>query len=413
MLSITHPVVMQDVHDLPGGLFPAVFKNDPLPRLIVKASKELILSAKVRKGFSIHLIPYDVENVKSVGFLGTFYDDRQHPLVVGGALIKELLGNEFAKVFLSSEVNVHFFDELSREVLGYRAKFRSSLLHRELLENAEIPSIIGLNQSAILNSLSDWFSRSGKKEDDEAIKVELIEPLFPEEFIFADLRDENHAYHGSPPATHFTLEREEPGTFQEQEIISLLQRTFLPEEIYYSPKRFYDREEVADIMVVTKENVFIVQAKDSPNLEKTINTAIDRKRSTSIKALKKGAAQVKGAVTYLRRKKPAVFLMGDNEVEVDLEGKGLYGLVVMKELFGDTYDEYSSVLLDLYRQNQVPTITLSYTELHQYTRFLHGDEAFLEAFMKVFNWGLKTGSFPRLRVMAPGSVVNPDPPLPS
>jgi len=412
MLSITHPAVMQYVHELPIGLLPLIFKGDSLPRLVVKANKELILAAKLKKKFVVHLVPYDLCGVDSVGFMAAFFDDEQHPLILGGALVKELFAYEFCQVFLSREVNIHFFDELGREVLGYRAQLASSGAHRSLLQDAVMPSVVGLNQSAILNFLSEWFSYSRKSDDDRAIKVDLLEPLYPENIVFADMRDESHQYHGSPPVSHFELEREEPGIFQEQEIIALLQRTFAAEEIYHSPKRYYDREEVADILVVTPKNVFIVQAKDSPNLERVVNQSIDRKKSTALKALRKGAAQVKGAALYLGRKKPAVFLMGDDEVKVDLEGRGVYGLVVMKELFNDSYDEYTPVLLDVYESKGVPTIALSYSELHQYTRFLLGDEAFLEAFMKVFEWGRESGVFPRLRVMAPGSVVNEDPPMP-
>lgn len=413
MLSITHPVVMEYVHELPGGLLPVVFLDDPLPRLVVKASKELILSAKLRRGFSIHLVPYDVGGVESVGFIAAFYDDERHPLIIGGALAQELLGYEFCQVFMAEEVNVHFFDELSREVVGYKSRFTSSAAHKAMLQRVEIPSAIGLNQSAILNYLTEWFRLAGLSVDEQAVTVEFEEPLYPENIIFADMRDENHHYHGSPPVSHFTLEREEPGTFQEQEIIALLHRTFESGEIYHSPRRYYDREEVADILVVTPKNLFIVQAKDSPNLERVVNQTIERKKSTALKALKKGAAQLKGAALYLGRKKPAVFLIGDREVEVDLERRGVYGLVVMKELFEDSYDEYTPILLDVYKSKGVPAIALSYGELNQYTKFLKGDEAFIGALMKVFNWGLHTGMFPRLRVMAPGSVVNEDPPMPS
>ncbi|WP_146051585.1 hypothetical protein [Pseudomonas hunanensis] len=412
MISITHPAVMTYVHQLPIGLLPIIFKGDPVPRLIVKASKELILSAKVRKEFVVHIIPYEVAGVKSVGFLAAFPDDHEHPLILAGAFIEELMGHEMAFVLMSSEVNVHFFDELGREVLGYKARFRSSDTHRKIFKESKIPSIVGLNQSAILEYLSDWFRVSGARQDVEAIKVELLEALFPEEFVFADMRDESHQYHGSPNVSHYTLEREEPGAFQEKEIISLLERTFQSNCIYLSPKRVYDREEVADILVVTEKNIIIVQAKDSPNLERTINLPISRKRATAIKALRKAAAQVRGAANYLRRKNPAVILINDTENKISLEGKGMYGLVVMKELFDDDYNEYTPVMLNLYEQVQVPTIPLAYSELHQYTRFLHGDEAFLEALMKVFDWGSKTGTFPRLRVMAPGSVVNEPPTLP-
>lgn len=119
MISITHPAVMTYVHQLPIGLLPIIFKGDPVPRLIVKASKELILSAKVRKEFVVHIIPYEVAGVKSVGFLAAFPDDDEHPLILAGAFIEELMGHEMAFVLMSSDVNVHFFDELGREVLGY------------------------------------------------------------------------------------------------------------------------------------------------------------------------------------------------------------------------------------------------------------------------------------------------------
>ncbi|SPO54325.1 conserved protein of unknown function [Pseudomonas sp. JV551A1] len=412
MISITHPAVMQYVHELPVGLLPIMFQDDPLPRLVVKVSKEIILAAKVRKGFSIHLVPYNVSGVESVGFVAAFFDDYNHPLTICGALAKELLGYQFRTLFLSEYVDVYFFDELGREVLGYKSKFVSSSAHRELMQGVGIPSAEGLNQSAIISYISEWFKFTGAKQDDCAIKVEFLEPLYPENIVFADMRDESHMYHGSSSVSHFALEREEPGSFQEQEIIALLQRIFAPEEIYHSPKRYYDREEVADILIVTGSSVFIVQAKDSPNLERVVNQSIDRKKSTALKALKKGAAQVKGAALYLKRKTPALFFNGDAEVKVDLEGKGVYGLVVMKELFNDSYDEYTPILIDVYDSKDVPTIALSYGELHTYTRFLKSEQGFLEAFNKVFNWGRRTGVFPRLRVMAPGSVINPDPVMP-
>lgn len=406
MLSVTHPGVMEYVRDLPVGLLPIIFEGDSLPRLIVKANKELILAAKVRKSFFIHLVPYEVAGVRSVGFLAAFPDDHQHPLILAGALVKEILASEMCTVFTAEEVNVHFFDELGREVLAYRANFFSSDEHKELLEKTEIPSVKGLNQSAILTRISEWFRISGSDEDDRAIKVKLIEPLFPENFVYIDMRNESHRYHGSSDVSQYTLEREEPGAFQEKEIALLLERTFGANSIYFSPKRIYDREEVADILVVTERSVVIVQAKDSPNLEKTINLPISRKKSTAVKALRKAAAQVMGAAKYLLRKQPVVFFMDDTKTEISLNGKSVYGLLIMKELFDDDFDEYTPPLLKVHEQVGVPVITLSYSELHQYTSFLEGDEAFFDAFMKVFNWGCETGMFPRLRVMPPGSIIN-------
>lgn len=406
MLSILHPSVMRKVHELSVGLLPVLVKGDSIPKLIVKVSKEVILTAKIRQSFKVHLIPYEIPGVKSVGFLAAFFDDERHPYTTGGALIKELAGRELSKLFLSPQVDVHFFDELGREMLAYRAAFKSTKKHRDMLRGAVIPSVQGLNQSAILKEMSDWHMISDPAQDEAAISVNFLEPLMPEDIIYFDMRPENHSYHGSPEFSSFTLEREIPGPPQEQEIIALLERTFDSNSIYLAPKRTYDKEEMVDILVATNESVILIQAKDSQNLEGVLNKTILKKRSATNKALKKAVAQVKGAIGYLRRSEKFVILMGGEEVEIDLLGKKIYSIVVIKELFDDDYDEYTPPMLELYRHTGIACIPLSYSELHQYSRFIHGDAAFFEAFMKVFSHGLETGVFPRLRVLPPGSIVN-------
>ncbi|WP_019409493.1 hypothetical protein [Pseudomonas psychrophila] len=406
MLSISHPSVMRKVNEILIGLFPVTVKGDYIPKLIVKASKETILTAKVRREFLIHLAPYEVGQLKSVGFIATFFDDQNHPLTVAGALIKEFSGRELSKLFISPQVDVHFFDELGRELLAYRAEFSSTKAHREMLRRAVVPSFQGLNQSAILTQLTEWFMLSTPEDDCRAIKVSLTEPLMLEDIVYIDMRPENHSYHGSPGYSMFTLEREVPGPAQEKEIIALLERTFDSESIYLGPKRTYDKEEVVDVLVVTDESVILIQAKDSQNLESTINKTLEKKRSATNKALKKAVGQVKGAIGYIRKYSPFVVIMDGAEVEISLEGKKIYSLVVMKELFDDEYRDYTNLMLELFKQTGISCIPLSYGELHQYSRFIHGDKAFFEAFTRVFNHGLESGEFPRLRVLPPGSIVN-------
>lgn len=406
MLSIRFPSVMRKVQELSVGLLPVLVKGDSIPKLIVKISKEAILTAKLRQSFKVHLIPYEIPGVKSVGFLAAFFDDEQHPYTAGGPLIKEFAGRELSKLFLSPQVDVHFFDELGREMLAYRAEFKSTKEHREVLRRAVIPSVHGLNQSAILNEMSDWHMISGPAEDALAINVSFLEPLMPEDIVYFDMRPENHSYHGSPGFSSYTLEREKPGPLQEKEIISLLERTFDSNSIYLGPKKTHDKEEMVDVLVVTDKSVIMIQAKDSQNLEGVLNKTIDKKRSATNKALKKAVAQVRGAIGYLKRAENFFVIMDGEEIEIDVEGKRVYSIVVVKELFDDDYDKYTPPMLDLYRQTGIATIPLSYSELHQYSRFIHGDDAFFAAFTKVFNYGLETGVFPRLRVLPPGSVVN-------
>lgn len=405
MLSIRYPNIMHIVKELSIGLWPITIKADSVPKLIVKTSKEAILTAKVRQGFLIYLIPYECGNFKSLGFLASFFDDPRHPYTVGGGLIKELSGRELSKLFLSPKVDVHFFDEVGREMLSYRATFATSKSHRDALRGAVLPSAVNLNQAHILDSLKEWFELSGPMDDQRAIKVTFDEPLMPEDIIYFDMRPENHSYHGSPGFSSFTLEREVPGRPQELEIISLLERTFNSDCIYLAPERTYDQEEMVDILVVTEKSVLLIQAKDNQNLESTINQTIERKKSAAAKALKSGVVQVKGAITYLRRASPFVVLIDGKEVEIDVEGKAVYGLVVVKELFDDSYDSYTPQMIELYKKTKVPCIPLSYGELHNYTRFIHGDDEFFKAFMKVFDHGLDTGAFLRLRVHPKGAVI--------
>lgn len=406
MLSIMHPSVMRKVHELSIGLLPVIIKADSIPKLIVKVSKEAILTAKVRKGFLIYLIPYEVLGVKSVGFLAAFFDDQHHPYTASGALIKELSGRELSKLFVAPVVDVHFFDELGREMLAYRADFKSTKKHRDMLRGAVIPSIHGLNQGAVLDQINDWYKLSSLEDDASAIKVTFVEPIMPEDIVYFDLRHDVNSYHGSPGFSEAPLEREIPGPPQEKEIIALLQRTFDSNEIYLAPKRTDDKREVVDILVVTDQSVILIQAKDNQNLESILNKTIEKKRMATNKALKKGLVQIGGGITYLKKSSLLVFLMGGEEVEIDLTGKRIYSIVIVKELFIDDYDVYTPPMLELYEKSGVPCIPLSYSELHQYTRFIQGDQPFFEAFIKVFNHGLETGMFPRLRVLPPGSIVN-------
>lgn len=48
MILMAHPVFMKYVRELSIGLLSIVFKEDPLPLLVVKTSKKFMLSAKVR-----------------------------------------------------------------------------------------------------------------------------------------------------------------------------------------------------------------------------------------------------------------------------------------------------------------------------------------------------------------------------
>lgn len=401
MFTIKYPSLMWMVRELAGGMFPIWLKDDPIPKMVIKASKETILTAKMNKGFALYLVPYSLGNIHSYGFVVAFFDDEVHPITLIGAIIQEFSGEGIRQLLLSERAEVYFFDELNREMLGYCSRLVISEEYKSALMEAKFPSVEGLDQSAILSLIADRFSNSGPAEDAGAIAVTFESSLFPENYVFLDLRDENHSYKGTPGYSHTFLVRPEPGDYQERDVINLLQRTFPPSSIYLAPLRVNDREEVVDVMVVTDKNVLLIQAKDSPNIERILSNSLARKKATTHGALKKAVSQARGAIGYLRRKSPMSVIMDGSEIEVEYAGKRIYSLLVIKELFLDEYAAYTPPMLKLAKDTGVPCIALSYSELHQYTTHLVGDDAFFEAFMRVFDYGVEHGEFPRLRLHHP------------
>lgn len=401
MFSLLYPEAMFLVRDLAIGLIPIWLKDDPIPKIIVKASKESILAAKMCQGFSIYLIPYVVGDVQSHGFIAAFFDNEDEPLTAGGAIMKELGAEEFRKAFLSEVMDVHFFDELNREMLGYRAKAVIGKEYRKILTEEIFPSLDGLDQGAVVDRLVHWFGLRSSDDDKKAIMIKFENSLVPENIAYIDATLESNEFQGGTGVTNTHLERQEPGKFQEIDIIHLLQRTFAPKCIFWSPLRTYDREEVADIIVSTEKSVLIIQAKDSPNTDRILKTSIDRKRRKAASSVESAVNQARGAIGYLNKRSPMPVMISGEERMIKWKGKSIYSLLIVKELFDDDYDVYTPPMLKLARETGVPCIALSYSELHQYTNHLRGDDAFFEAYMRVFRHGEETGMFPRLRLRHP------------
>jgi hypothetical protein len=106
---------------------------------------------------------------------------------------------------------------------------------------------------------------------------------------------------------------------------------------------------------------------------------------------------VKGALRYIRSTSPLELGLDGRTVKLDLSGLQFRSLIIVKELFNDEYDRYTPLLLDVYRETNVPCVVLDYPELVSYSSGLSTD-GFFEALDKVFLHGLQTGMFPRLRI---------------
>ncbi|MGQ0697474.1 MAG: hypothetical protein ACT4PZ_04450 [Panacagrimonas sp.] len=406
MITLEYPAAMQYVRDLTIGLTTLHFKDDPVPKLIVKVSKETILAARMNQEFAVYLIPYELEgHAPSLAFLAAFLDDQNEPLTAGGAFIEDLNSEGLRQVLLGTEVDVHFFDELNREMLGYRAAITITDRYRQALTTAVFPHLAGLPQGQILDQMTQWFSIRDADDDAEAITLRFQRPLFPEDYVLLDITAESRSYHGASRPRHNLLVRPEPGQYQERDIVEMLQRIFPSESIYWSPLRTHDREEIADVIVVTDQIVLLVQAKDSPNTEAILSNTVQRKRATIKGAIEKAIRQTRGAVRYLRKASPMPIIIDEQAKAISWSGKALHALIVVKELFDNDFDEYTPPILELTKQIEMPCIVLSFTELHQFTKNLGNENNFLGAYWRIFDHGLETGMFPRLRVHPLGTKL--------
>ena len=110
MLSILDPKVAVFLQNVGVGLFPYTIEGEATPRLIIKASKEMMLAAKMNGGFKIYVFPLKITEQNTIGMLSAFFDDVDEPLVIFTQLFADPLtalilrdGSSFAVMFRKVE----------------------------------------------------------------------------------------------------------------------------------------------------------------------------------------------------------------------------------------------------------------------------------------------------------------------
>jgi hypothetical protein len=367
--------------------------------LIVKGMKEAVLAARINRSFAVYVAPVNVDGVDSISLITAFFDIPDEPLAVWSPLFAEdAQSQHLVRMLQAPEIDVHFFDEHTREMLAYRAEISLPAVTRNRLEQAQFGEYAHGVWRGVHDQMQSWFSVRTATDDLEAVSVQLVESLMPENIALIDTTVTNNSYVGAALVTSNVLVRHEPGPLHEHDIALLLQRIFAPERIIRGPLRIYDKEEVADILVVTDDHLIFIQAKDSPNTEQVLANPLSRKRATALKSLTKAIAQLRGAIRYARRQDPMFILIDGQEQSLHVAGLHWRAIAVVKELFDDEFASYSPPVLQLAKETGVPSIALDYSELNMYTANLSSEESFVAAVDKVFNFGRERGELPRLRI---------------
>lgn len=397
MLTMTHPREVRALLDFPTGLLLARLSARDRPVLLVKAPKEVALTAKLRQGFRVYAVPVEWKRAQTAILVTAFFDNPDEPLVLFSPLLAEDGARDLVAGLLGEKLDVHFFDELNHELLGYRASVSVPDATRDSLSTVTLfPFDEGLVKTSVQQAMS-FMSVREANDDAQALAVNFQQAIFPEDLFFIDARPATATHHGAPGYHHRKLERTEPGPLQELDIIGLLARTFAPSQIFHGPLRVTDNEEIADVVVLGDKYILLVQAKDSPNTEEVLNNTLDRKKATALKSLRKASAQAKGAVRYLRSRETFDMLVEGKLHQVAIDGRTPFSLIVVKELFNDEFAAYSEQLIALATASGAPCVALDYPELNQYTSHLRGEPALFNAFERVFRIGTTQGAFPRLR----------------
>lgn len=389
-LSIMKPELLREVAVLGRGLW--VVEGPDGPTLVVKAGKEFILAARERRELRLYLAPYNSGDVTGYTLLTACFDDSISPLMIK----TPLLGKDPLTQALQSfpdEFSICFFDEHNRELLSCSARAQLD----ELREHLNLISPLEDERwHSMMEQADIWFSCTTAEDDARAITLSLLEDLFPSDFSITDLT--RQGFQGSAGFSNTQLERPEPGHFQEVDIIYLLHRAYSAEQIIHGPLKVADGEELVDVVVLGGEVTLLLQAKDSPNTAAILDTKLERKRKKSISQLKEGLSQLRGAVSTIRRERnPPLKLVSGAPLDIDLATRPLVGVVVVKELFIDAYDEYGAMILEFMDDVAIRVLAFDYNEFEEMTRHCPSEQALLSAFWQISECARERRIYPKLR----------------
>ena len=236
------------------------------------------------------------------------------------------------------------------------------------------------------DDMTTHFGARSATDDKEAFTISLVEALFPH---------------------NLDLDSQNPGDSNERDIAEALQRSFGSGLVYRNPVRADNQREFVDVLVATEESVLLIQAKDSPASEASVNRSLGRKRSVALAHIRKATSQLKGSIRHLQSDTSIEIVAGGRRREVSISGRDTIGLVIVKELFDPDRSACSPFVFAVFEESGVPCLLLDYEEFQQLTFFRRTEESVMGTFSEIFAAARQYGVFPRSRfgLVADGPVV--------
>ena len=397
MITLMNPALVRELSQYPGGLFPAQILGGQSDVLAIKCPKEMILAAKMLRQIKFYLIPLDADGVHTHGILTAFFDDFDEPLVIRTPLLNDDMGNGIIDLLCTPSFDIHFFDELDRELLGYKVSNKTAKEVTINRNKIQLASPTYMPSSKIDDQMSNVFSNRNTEDDEKAFVVELIEELFPSDFIIWDARPEANSYQGRKHDMFTALERDNSGLFSELDVVKFLHRVFSSDQIFLNPCRTDNGKEFVYAMAVTATNLLLIQAKDSPNTVETLRRPIDRKIATTLRHLRKATAQLRGSISYVNSNEPFTVQCRDTIHSIATENLNVISLVIVRELFSTEYKSYSQLAFEVFQDTGVPCLIQDYPQFHQLTYHRRTEKCFFETLNQIIRFAILHDEFPRSR----------------
>ena len=386
--SVTYPAVPQTPADFKVGLLPTRDAASSRMILIAKTTREIAATARLQRFFRFYLVPIRAGDVDTFGLISAFFDDPDEPLVIRTPLFDDELTHEFVQVLSSDSFDIHFYDEHNRKLIGFRAENPDATRFRHFVNTIRfVPDTLEFARQFDDHMMS-WFGARTTAEDDASLKINLLETL--------------------PPDNLDEQSQTSPGDLNEGDIEMCLHRAFSHDQVYRNPVRANDRREFVDVLAATKRTVLLIQAKDSPVTEAALGRTIDRKKATTDKHVRKAVAQLKGSINHLRSGSSIDIITDGQPCKLQMSGREVFGLVIVKELFDYERSACSQLVLSVSEETDVPCLLLDYRDFQELTFARPTEKSLVGTLKQTFAAAREHGLFPRLRfgLVADGPTVH-------
>lgn len=380
MLTLQYPHLKDQLNQVSIGLWPTSVSFDFGPVVLAKLPKTIVLTAIDRGFMKLYFVPLEVRGVRLIGLTTAFFDDPDNPLVIRTLLFEDQLSSSLLEALLQPRFQLHLFDEHGRELAGFGCEIPDPTGQREAIRgfrrSSPDPSVL----ADAYDTVTQWFSHRDVEDDGRAFRVDFIEEIFPSDLFTIDLGDTMGGYAGAPLVAHHSLVQEDPGHYQEPDILRCLQRVFANEQLSLNPMRGDKPDkEFADALVLTPEHVIIVQAKDSPNTTAMLDRTLARKRAAGQGQMIEAANQLNGSIGYCRRLDPAPLVVGGEPFSLALTGRTILGIMVVRELFPDETERQLAAIDQVRTKTGVDAVVIDYPGLSVLTFHSEDSAGFLDA----------------------------------